>query len=351
MGAALLLVTALYWCWNWYGWREEQKSLRSGVSVDGQEFCGLRCLRGRFGKGEYVFYRAMAIRFRGGDLASLKAFPYVRQLWIDSTSGAADLSPLTTMGRLERLTLFRCSSVKDLRPLSQTGSIVFIDARYSGVRELQPLATLRRLEFARLEHTVVDDLGAFKGHPSLIALLLDQTHVTDLSPLAGMPKLQSLSVGGCPITDISALRYLPTLQTLSVDGCPITDIAALRYLPNLRQLNLRKLRGIDDFGPLEGLSRLEHLVLDDTRFSDLRLLHKMSSLRLLSVLNTDVVDLQPLLALRGLREVYLGGTRVNFRQLQTLRELPSLECVYIPEELTEQQRDALAQILPRCEVR
>lgn len=72
-----------------------------------------------------------------------------------------------------------------------------------------------------------------------------------------------------PTTRIPELSQYPELRRLSVRDSDLTDISGLRSLTNLESLDLENQQtGISDFGPLQGLSRLQWVGLGWSGFGD-----------------------------------------------------------------------------------
>jgi Leucine-rich repeat (LRR) protein len=86
--------------------------------------------------------------------------------------------------------------------------------------------------------------------------------------------------------------------------------------------------------PLEGLTNLRSLVLQNNLITDLRTLSGMTQLRYLSIYSNRISDLTPLRNLHALEGLSLGGNPVE--SLRVLEELPNLrELALTPDQLSK----------------
>ena len=175
--------------------------------------------------------------------------------------------------------------------------IVGIDLRGAGqVVNFAPLGGYALERFAAAGGHI-RNIKALSRMP-LKELILENTRVDDLSPAAGMP-LESLSLKGSAwIRTLSALRNTE-LRRLDFAGTRVTDMSVLASMP-LADVTVN--REVADLGVFQRLP-LERLVLDGSKVSTLRPLHRKRSLRELSILDTPITSLRPLqgLSIRTLR--------------------------------------------------
>jgi hypothetical protein len=199
------------------------------------------------------------------DFTALASFSLINDLYVKgATEGVrpADLSPLSALGQLQKLTLWcrfdqveALSSLTDLRLLGLCSS-------EGGRREpldLTPLGGLRRLERLVIHDDLVH-LEAVAALPELRELSLNFSNVGDLSPLRSARRLESLSLDHTQVRDLQPLAGLSELRELSLEGTAVTDLRPLEQCPNLERLALGHSRVLD-LSPLARCARLVQLDL------------------------------------------------------------------------------------------
>jgi hypothetical protein len=157
-----------------------------------------------------------------------------------------NLSPLSGLVNLQRLSLGAARRVRDVSPLSG-------------------LAKLQRLDLGATE---IDDLSALSGLANLRELNLVATNAIDIWVLSALPNLEHLYLSGMKVRDVSALSGLTSLQSLHLMYTPVSDISALSGLINLRRLDLEGTQ-VRDVSALSGLAKLEWLDVGGTQVRDL----------------------------------------------------------------------------------
>ncbi|MDO5377872.1 MAG: leucine-rich repeat domain-containing protein [Clostridia bacterium] len=125
-----------------------------------------------------------------------------------------------------------------------------------------------------------------------------------------------------------ALRYCYQIQGVDLGHNQITDVGFLSGLTELRYLILAD-NDIEDLTPLESLQKLEYLELFMNEITDLTPLTKLPNLIDLNLAQMRLTDLTPLYEMKQLRRLYLA------------RNNPPI---------TEEQREALRQALPDCDI-
>ncbi|MCH7493256.1 leucine-rich repeat domain-containing protein, partial [bacterium] len=119
-------------------------------------------------------------------------------------------------------------------------------------------------------------------------------------------------------------------QEVSLVGLPVaqdSDLTSLAKLTNLRVLSLQDTQ-VSDLNPLTKLMSLEELWLNGSKqVSDLTPLAKLTSIELLALDDTRVNDLTPLAKLTSLQELRLNSTPVD--DLTPLVKLTNLSVLYL----------------------
>jgi internalin A len=130
-----------------------------------------------------------------------------------------DVSPLSGLAGLQRLSLSGCTGVTDMSPLSGLASLQILDLWGTSVTDVSPLSSLSDLQSLFLSRTGVTDVSPLSGLVGLQYLNLSTTGVTDVSPLSGLAGLQSLFLLRTGVTDVSPLSGLAGLRGLNLYGC------------------------------------------------------------------------------------------------------------------------------------
>ncbi|MEL6999893.1 MAG: leucine-rich repeat domain-containing protein, partial [Pseudomonadota bacterium] len=122
------------------------------------------------------------------------------------------------------------------------------------------------------------------------------------------------------------LQGLSGLQELYLDNTQVSDLSPLQGLSGLQMLRLTNTQ-VSDLYPLQGLSGLQGLSLNNTQVSDLAAIQGLRALQKLNLDNTQVSDLSPLAGLSGLQELDLINTQVS--DLSPLQRLNELQRLYL----------------------
>jgi hypothetical protein len=230
-------------------------------------------------------------------------------------------------------------------PIIENGLIKGLEFTTNNISDLTPLASLRELNDLRA--SAIDgggkacDLSPIKGLGIKRLQLNGNPQLENLAPLKGMP-LEYLSIEGTGVSDLSALSGTP-LKTLN---CSRTRVKSLRPLanaplatlwmnetkidnldgmPGMRLNNLRaSSTELKDLTPLSGMP-LQVVDCNHTHIGSIEPLRGMKDLAALSVAETKVTNLNPLLTLPGLKFLYCD---IDWkRDEQVIRQLGQLEMI------------------------
>ena len=302
-----------------------------------------------------------------GDLSPLKNLSNLRSLFLPSAGNTIDLDLISEMSQLRELQL-SFSRIKNFLSLQKLKNLTHLYLDFTGEHDLGPLKELRELEFLAVDDVVSgsifggDKSRAFddflREHPNrgklllrvwssgvnyqerryeppeltfeeqpeaakqflrdngleesrlrplgdgTFALSLSDTALTDLRPLENLTRLSELELRNTQVMDLEPLRNLTRLTDLGLSRTPVFSLQPLRRLTNLKRLNLY---GTDVYNlePISSLSNLVYLALNVTK----------------------VDDLSPLTGMTQLRELFIEGTNVTRKDIEILKQLPSLEFV------------------------
>jgi Leucine-rich repeat (LRR) protein len=240
----------------------------------------------------------------------------------------SDISVLTNLTRLTNLFLSH-NLLQDLSPLATLTNLALLDARYNptisnfasvaGPPNLAEayfggcsfnnfgfLPTLPQLGFLSFESNPVTNLAPLAALPNLKGLDLSYNPRINLQQLASLPGLTSLYLSGSGMTNLSYVQNLQQLTNFSFRANAISDISPLTALSNLRALNGADNPDILDFSALSSLTNLESLSLSGNLITNLAPLQSVSRLTVLNVDNGLLSSLSPI----------AGLTNLNFLSVQ-----------------------------------
>lgn len=270
-------------------------------------------------------------------------------------------------GQLTNLSI-TATDVNDVSVLSNCEQLVNLDISGTNVTTLDSIELPQTLRFLNLSNTGIADLTPLGNLENLQVLIIDNTQVTDLSPLANLSRLDELQCRNTNISDIMPLKDLQHLVRIYCDNTQIDSEKADEFRnENRRVIVIYETRVLQDWWnrlhiswkrvfaeqnntaidpspeelhniicmktltldrnfidalPIERLTNLEELNLENTKIADLTPLHTLHNLRYLNISNTKVYNLKPLENLASLQEINMGNTNVS--SLEPLCNLSNL---------------------------
>ena len=146
-------------------------------------------------------------------------------------------------GELEKLALHDLWGGTSLRPLARLGRLTTLEvgiddermllhgsASYpnrNGIRDLSPLSQLGRLRRLTLNHQSIADLAPLESIRGLEELNLSRNQIENVEPLATLKRLTKLNLTYNCIQDISPISNLANLEIAYLYGNPIRDLRPL----------------------------------------------------------------------------------------------------------------------------
>jgi internalin A len=203
------------------------------------------------------------------DLIDLKHFTGLEALLITDAE-VNDLSPLSSLSKLQHVSFSGCNITADLSTLSDLPSLQGLAISASQVSDLSPISNLTRLRELYLTNpggVGLSDLSMFSHLTNLTSLNLSGNKIQDISLLSNRTQLTDLDISYNEVRDISPLSSLTNLTGLRLDSNQISDITPLSKLTNLTTLDLSD-NQISDVAPLSQLTNLTTLGLSDNQISD-----------------------------------------------------------------------------------
>ncbi len=129
----------------------------------------------------------------------------------------SDITPLSELTNLRKLSLFNTYKIKDIQPLSSLVNLTELTLTSNTISDISPIEKLTNLEILNLQECGItdDDLESLSSLPRLRELNLRENEILDPSPLAEFKSLKVLAFGGSgSINDQAALPGLAKLSNL-----------------------------------------------------------------------------------------------------------------------------------------
>ncbi len=186
----------------------------------------------------------------------------------------------------------------------------------------------RYCEFAIDSHTDLTDINIpdSVAYLSVTGILADNTLFSSI--LSSLKNLKFLLIAVSKegrSLDVTPLQGLTKLQELVLSGNQITEIEPLRGLTNLQSLDL-SFNQITEIEPLRGLTNLQSLDLSLNNASNIAPLQHLTNLQTLYLIGNQIDDITPLQHLTNLQTLYLSKNQIaDVTPLQHLTNLQTLD--------------------------
>ncbi len=227
-------------------------------------------------------------------LDGIEAFSALRILNLEGNK-VKDLSPLQTLNHLETLIL-QDNEITDLEAINLDSLKDLVSLRELNLRH----NVLRPNEQESSNEYRISDISLLTEFTQLEKLILRDNHIQDISPLSSLTNLLYLDLSLNPLldTELTALSNLNQLKYLNLRETNITDISVLTSLSSLTYLNLHSNINIDTLAPLDHLTNLETLIIQNVPVGEeIVYLSDMTNLLRLNIRNTGISDISVLVTL------------------------------------------------------
>ncbi|MCL2083735.1 MAG: protein kinase [Oscillospiraceae bacterium] len=214
------------------------------------------------------------------------------------------------------------ASLEDLRfmPYLDTVRIGF-----QNITSIEPLSELTQLRVLGFLHNAVSDFSPLQSLNYLHSVDITGAPITDLSPFYEIPNLERLVLNGCARYEPSQLLNLPgNVKSLHILGYE----EAYKYLPDNQFFSLTLCNsGFDSLDYVRPFSEsLRELWVYGTELSSLDGIEEFTGLEVLSINQTRVSDLSPLLSLPNLR--YIEVSESMRGAVEAIEDRAGLEIVF-----------------------
>ncbi len=230
--------------------------------------------------------------------------------------------------------------------------------------QLAKISTLRNLD---VDYSGFNDEGAaaVSTITSLDELYLRKTKITDagLVHLAKLRNLRRLALNGTAVTadGLGALKGLKNLESIGFLTQDLPDYAGAVekmsvFFPRLLSTRVQgKALGKEHFAALASWRSLTQLTVIDSELlpGATAGIAQLNNLEWLEISNTVFgdIDIEPLLGMRALKRISLGGTKVTDSGLLKLKAVKNLKEVNVPNTpVTPEGMRALERVHAGCKV-
>lgn len=247
-----------------------------------------------------------------------------------SNTNISDLTPIGNLENLQSL-IIDDTQVTDLSPLANLIKLNELQCRNTKVSDLMPLKDLTHLVRIFCDNTLIDSEKAdkFRKENNNVMVIYETKALQDWWD--GLPKIWKEVFATQNETDINPgpedLHVIISMKKLKLDQ-RFADVKPVERLTNLESLTLNNTK-VTDLAPLHGLHNLKYLHLTNTKIKDLTPLENISSMLKIFIENTQVSDLTPLCNMKNLRLVKADNSKVKTEQVLKLKSaVPNVTVLY-----------------------
>lgn len=321
--------------------------------------------------------RLSLINRRIQDFSPLSRLPALRHLELDGsnissfeqTGGLPNATHVSAMGTplsnlaglgsedsLRTLDVSR-TYVDDLRPLASY-NLSSLYAAHTGISNINPLSEMHQLATLNISYTLVDDVSPLQRLSKLRNLHISSTAVSSISQIP-LDNIRYIDCSDTRIKDLYDIKYANNLESIFIDGNKdLLNIDAILGDNNIKLLSVSDcaLNGSFDVSGMRKLDILnlsnnsvtnliiptsadiKNINLDGNPINSLRFLSHAKRVRSLSIIGTDVKDLEPILELNGIFNLHVDSMP-SYILLSLFEDKSVMHVTLLAESLKEIQSD------------
>ena len=271
---------------------------------------------------------------------------------------------LTSLDSVELPTTLRSlnisnTEISDLTPLQSLENLQLLVIDNTPVTDLEPVGKMFKLNELKCRNTSISDIMPLKDNPFLISIYCDNTQI-DSEKANEFQKASQHNVMVIYETQalqdwwdglhVSWKKVFSTQNNIDVNPTPeelhaiismksltldafFMDAIPVERLTNLERLNIENTK-IVDLTPLHGLLNLKYLNIKNTKIKDLTPIANLNNLVEINMENTGVADLSPLYNMSHLAKIMADNSKVNAEQAYNLKVAqPKVTIIYQTNEL------------------
>lgn len=225
---------------------------------------------------------------------------------------------------------WRCDNYDFLTSLPSIETLVLVEEREMSLKRIESLKKLRNLEistpycydidFSIFKHLESLFCSAERPIPSVFQctslkeLYLDEFKLGDKHQLSQLLNLESLTIGYSNLTNLNFLHSLPDLKKLTLyNNRLITDFSPISTLIHLNWIDLRGLKNLHTIDFLEGLKKLNVLLLESGAIGSIHPIRNHQELKAISLTGSKFHiidgDLTPISTLSNLSMLFINNRK------------------------------------------
>ena len=287
---------------------------------------------------------------RVADLTPLQYSGNLKDLNCDNTP-IINIETIANFRMLEKFSA-RQTKISNLMALQEIKTLTVLHLSGTDITDLSPLAALESLRVLDISNTAIDQIQTLSGLSNLQQLNLNDTQVTSIEELSQLKSLNLVQFSNTAVGDLSPLQELPDLKRIYCDNSSVSAVMASAFMRSnpkvlvifdseellswwerlpiywralfLEQTSISSKPGTEELHQLINTPRLD---LSGNRYLlEMQAINRMINLKELSISNTEINDLTPLIGLSNLRKLDISNTRIeNLTALSGLFQLQELD--------------------------
>ncbi len=292
--------------------------------------------------------------------------------------GLRDISALSSCRNLTSIDLSN-NEISDLSPLMNIPGLQWLDVSYNALSDLRPLMGIGTLRFLNVSGNSIYSTTPLTMMTGLSELYLDENPIRDFSGLRKLRSAGTLGLSGTGLSDadLDYLAVLTNLHSLGIEDNPAltgeavdalqiqlssctilcselsysVDIDGHTVKSDATELNLAG-AGISDITGLGSLDRLETVKLNMNSISNIYILEYSGSrltIKSLDLSSNAIEDITALACLQSVEELNLANNLISSEL--PLMNLKTLKTLWLGGNLlTPEQIMNIQDALPGCQV-
>lgn len=216
----------------------------------------------------------------------------------------------------------------EVKALNEAGELV-LSSTTAGTTWGEPTGDVVVFKDEALKELVKEDLGIDRDPresdlEKLSILYLHETDITDLTGLEYATNLNDFSVyrNTAPL-NLAPLENLTELTRITIDETPIESYSGLEKIKNLHSLTIMN-NELTDISFVSSLTKLEDISLMNNHINNISALESLTKLNFINLANNQIEDLSPLAALND----YLAYLDVSNNPIKDLTSLENSEYLF-----------------------
>jgi internalin A len=255
--------------------------------------------------------------------------PDLRYLEISNMLRLKDIRGLGELSGLDTLEIYGCPRLKDLTPLAKLKQLraLYITQSTAAINDLSPLTALENIEVMNIDVDTIETFCDWSQLQKLSSLTVAlKSGLTDLLMFGRIPRLERFSLHCLYLGSYRGIEQATQLTSLAVtvqNDEDIEPLASFSVLPNLSFLYANHLKS-ENFCEIAALPHMSYLSITASKHTDsLDGLCNLPVLRTvnLSLHDSPVRDLRPLLRFPSLQELTIIGISADSAELSGVQEL------------------------------